>query len=173
MIGDAPRGTPRSFSNTGMHNRNARDAHVAPPSATITDVMPDHRLKLERDMLDYVRCVRTVAKAHDESTPLADAAPMLDQSRHRLYQCFSESGNISGRDLLVRTDRDVHSHDRARRPEVRTAGRVQRRHPDLDGWIGTVAHAFSVDSWRTCSRTRGTSSASMKIRSLSFIRDMA
>ena len=56
---------------------------VATARAAVSDVMADHRLKLERYVLDDVRSVGAVAKANDESSSLANAAAMFFKTGHR------------------------------------------------------------------------------------------
>ena len=56
---------------------------VAAARATEADVVADHRLQLERDVLDDVRRVRAAAQPHDEAAALADRAAVLDQPGHR------------------------------------------------------------------------------------------
>ena len=66
-----------------LENESVLTFVVATASATVSNVVTDHRLKLERDVLDNVWCVRAVAQTHDETAALADAAPMLLETWHR------------------------------------------------------------------------------------------
>jgi hypothetical protein len=56
--------------------------------------VPDHRLKLERNVFDDVRRVRAIAKPQDEAASFTDAATVLDHSWHRLHKRFSKAGNV-------------------------------------------------------------------------------
>jgi hypothetical protein len=105
---------------------------VTTARTAVSNIVADHRLKLECYMLDDVWRVGAVAEPDDESPSLADAATVFFQARHGGNECFSKSRHVGGGDVFVCTHDEIHSHHRPRRPEICAARGMQRRHPDLD-----------------------------------------
>jgi hypothetical protein len=68
--------------------------NVAASRAAKSDVMANHRLQLERDMLDDVGSVCPALESSNESPALTNAAAVLFQARHHRNERLSESGNV-------------------------------------------------------------------------------
>src|SRR4029079_18296740 len=68
--------------------------YVPTASAPVAHIMTDHCLQLERNVLDDMRGVGSVAESHDETTALSNAAAMLDQSRHCFHERIGKSGHV-------------------------------------------------------------------------------
>ena len=128
---------------------------VASPGAAVTDIVTNHSLQLERDVLDDVGAVSTTLQANDEPARLTDAAAMIPETGHRRQERLRQAGDVGGGDVLVGADGQIHSGYRQPRPVVRSAGGMERRHPDFRFRIWKA-----VSHYLTCSSTRESCRAS-------------
>jgi hypothetical protein len=67
---------------------------VAAARLSEADVVPHHRLQLERDVLDDVRRVRAASQPENEPAALADRAAVLHQPRHRADEALREARHV-------------------------------------------------------------------------------
>src|SRR4051812_23780916 len=109
---------------------------IAATRAAVPDLMADHRLQLEGDVLDDVRRVRPTTQPGDEAATRTDTAVMFDEARHCTDESLVEVVHVRGRDVVILTDRQVHTNDGALRPEVDAARRMQRRNANFRRGIG-------------------------------------
>src|SRR5687768_3884186 len=145
---------------------------VAGARSSIADIVSDHALQFQGDVLDDVAKVGSALQPYDKPAGLPDAAPVVSQSRHRRHESLGQSGNISRGDVLVSADVQVHPGYRALRPVVRSARGVEGCHPDFGFRIWNPLLHYrspSAEYFRTRSRLAATSSARITTRSLSFI----
>jgi hypothetical protein len=147
---------------------------VATPRSAVADVVADHPLQLEGYVLDDVREIRSALETNDESAGLADAAAVIVQSGHRGDERGGDPADIRRRDVLVRTNGEIHARDRQPRPVIGSTRGVERRHPDFRERIGAAiatSHYFtpSAEYWRITFRLAVTSSARITTRSFSCI----
>jgi hypothetical protein len=69
--------------------------YVATARAAVSNIVSNHRLQLESDVLHDVRRIGAVTQANDESAVFPDAAPVLVQTGHRFYERVGKAIDVS------------------------------------------------------------------------------
>ena len=109
---------------------------VTATRAAESDLVPDHILQLECDMLYDVRGVSASLQTSDESAGLTNAATVVLETRHRSNEKLGEPRYVRGRNCRIRSNGNVHPCDGPAGPVIRPARSMERRDSELDRRVG-------------------------------------